>query len=292
MKLDKKIYLFIGCCVLLFISAIFIKLLFPFLAIGLFITTISLFAYLKKTREQVAKLSLSLEFTEQRLDEERKLREEFFHKEFSESDFLITNFEENYYKLVVSMIYSREAQDYFAKGHSEKTAEYARKIAEELSLSKKEIALIEKCALLHDVGRIGVPEALFNKPDVLNDEEFEIIKSHAVRSEYIASPISSIYNGLSYIRNHHERFNGTGYPDRLKGDEIPLGARIIAVADAYSAMTARRPYRKSLKPEIALEELRRNAGKQHDPKIIQALLNIVARESPELDEELMMFEIE
>ncbi|MEW6483014.1 MAG: HD-GYP domain-containing protein [bacterium] len=236
---------------------------------------------IKEGKREESKLSERLFFVEERLKEERNLREEFFHREFKESDFLTINLEENYYKILLAMIFSKEASDFFTKGHSEKVSEYARKIAIELSLPRKEVSLIEKCALLHDVGRIGIPDFILNKPDSLNDEEFEIIKSHSIRSEYIASPISSIQNGLSYIRNHHERFNGTGYPDRIKQEEIPLGARIISVADAFSAMTAKRAYRKPLKPEVAIDELRKNAGKQHDPKIVQALLNVIAREKEE-----------
>ncbi len=239
-------------------------------------------------KKEISKLTETLFFIEERLKEERYLREEFFHKEFKESDFLSINLEENYYKILLSMILAKEAFDFFTKDHSEKVSEYATKIAIEMSLPKKEVLLIEKCALLHDIGRIGIPDFILNKPDSLNDEEFEIIKSHCIRSEYIASPISSIQNGLSYIRNHHERFNGTGYPDRIKGEEIPLGARIIAVADAFMAMTAKRAYRKPLKKETALDELRKNAGKQHDPKIIQALLNVIAGEKEELAYEEMM----
>jgi len=256
--------------------------------VGLIVLLVFSKKRVKMKEKEISKLSERLFFIEERLKEERNLREKFFHKEFKESDFLPLNLEENYYKIVLSMILSKEASDFFTKGHSEKVSEYATKIALELSLPRKEVSLIEKCALLHDVGRIGIPDFILNKPDSLNDEEFEIIKSHCIRSEYIASPISSIQNGLSYIRNHHERFNGTGYPDRIKGEEIPLGARIIAVADAFSAMTAKRPYRKPLKKEIAIEELRKNAGKQHDPRIVQALLNVVAREKEESAYEEMM----
>lgn len=242
-------------------------------------------------KKEVDRLSDIVFFTEERLKEERDLRTEFFHKEFKESDFLPINLEENYYKIVLSMILSKEAADLFLKGHTERVAEYARKIAIELSLPKKEVILIEKCAFLHDVGRIGIPDFILNKPDSLNDDEFEIIKSHCIRSEYIASCIASLQNGLPYIRNHHERFNGTGYPDRLKGEEISLGARIIAVSDAFSAMIARRAYRKPLKPDVAVEELRKYAGKQHDPKIVQCLVNIIAREHEELAyEERMILE--
>lgn len=239
-------------------------------------------------KKDIDMFSERLFFTEERLKEERHLREVFFNKEFKESDFLPINLEENYYKIILSMILSKEASCLFTKGHTENVAEYARKIAIELLLPKKEVLLIEKCAFLHDVGRLGIPDFILNKPDSLNDEEFEIIKSHCIRSEYIASCLLSIQNGLSYIRNHHERFNGTGYPDRLKGEEISLGARIIAVADAFSAMIAKRAYRDPLKPEAAVEELRKNAGKQHDPKIVQALLNVIAREKEEIAYEEIM----
>lgn len=220
-------------------------------------------------------------FAARRLKDELKLKEDFFHKEFKESDFLIQNLEENYYRMLIALVKVRESQDPYVRGHSERVAELSAKVAGEFGLLEKEAELIERSALIYDVGRVGIPESMFNKPDVLNDEEFELIKSHAIRSEYIASPVSFLSNGLSYIRNHHERFNGTGYPDKLKGDEIPLGARIIAACDAFCAMTSERPYRRKISAEVALDELRKNAGKQHDPKVIQALTVIVARKAHE-----------
>jgi hypothetical protein len=255
--------------------------LFFLRAFGICFVTGLLISAIREKESQYEKADRRLKSVERRFREEMKMREEFFHKEFKESDFILHNLEENYHRMVRALVQAREAQDPFTKGHSERVAEYSAKIAEEMNLSQKERDLIENTARIHDVGRAGIPEAMFNKPDVLNDEEFELIKSHAVRSEHIASPISSLYNGLPYIRNHHERFNGTGYPDRLKGEEIPLGARIIAVADAFCAMTARRAYRRRMSTEVALEELRKNAGKQHDPKVVQALVNIVAREKEE-----------
>ncbi|MDI6752269.1 MAG: HD domain-containing phosphohydrolase [bacterium] len=220
-------------------------------------------------------------FAIRRLRDELKLKEDFFHREFKESDFLIQNLEDNYYRMLIAMVKVRESQDPYIRGHSEKVAELSAKVAGEFGLFEKEIELIERCALIYDVGRVGIPESMFNKPDVLNDEEFELIKSHTIRSEYIASPITLLSNGLSYIRNHHERFNGTGYPDKLKGDEIPLGARIIAACDAFCAMTSERPYRRKISAAVALDELRKNAGKQHDPKVIHVLTIIVARKAHE-----------
>jgi len=224
-------------------------------------------------------------FAIRRLRDELKLKEDFFHREFKESDFLIQNLEENYYRMLIAMVKVRESQDPYIRGHSERVAELSAKVAGEFGLLEKEAEIIEKAALIYDVGRVGIPESMFNKPDILNDEEFELIKSHAIRSEYITSPVSFLSNGLSYIRNHHERFNGTGYPDKLKGNEIPLGARIIAACDAFCAMTSERPYRRKITPEVALDELRKNAGKQHDPKVIQALTVIVARKAAEASEE-------
>jgi HD-GYP domain-containing protein (c-di-GMP phosphodiesterase class II) len=225
-------------------------------------------------------------FAIRRLQDELKLKENFFHKEFKESDFLIQNLEENYYRMLTAMVKVRESQDPYVRGHSEKVAELSAKVAGEFGLLEKEVGLIERCALIYDVGRVGIPESMFNKPDVLNDEEFELIKSHAIRSEYIASPVTFLSNGLSYIRNHHERFNGTGYPDKLKGDEIPFGARIIAACDAFCAMTSERAYRRKISAEVALDELKKNGGKQHDPKVIHALTIIVARKAHEEAEEL------
>jgi HD-GYP domain-containing protein (c-di-GMP phosphodiesterase class II) len=130
--------------------------------------------------------------------------------------------------------------------------------------------------LLHDVGKIGVPDSILNKPSKLTDEEFEVIKQHPTLGKNILEHMSSIKDVLEYVEYHQERFDGKGYPEGLKGEEIPLGARIVSVADAFHAMTSSRPYRKTpLTLEQAIVELRENSGTQFDPIIVDVFVSMV-----------------
>ncbi len=160
----------------------------------------------------------------------------------------------------------------YTKGHSERVAELSAKIAEAMDLPSEEIKKVYWAGILHDVGKIFVLQEIINKPGKLTDEEFEIIKQHPVKSYELVREIKGMEEIAKIVRHHHERWDGKGYPDGLKGEEIPLEARIIAVADAYDAMTSERPYRSALTPPEALEEIMKESGTQFDPQVVNAFV--------------------
>lgn len=165
-----------------------------------------------------------------------------------------------------------ESRDPYTKRHSEHVAKYAVEIAKELGLSTEEIEIIEQTALLHDIGKIAIKDSILHKPDKLNSEEWEAVKKHPLIGEELIQPFKLSHIEQTIIRHHHERFDGTGYPDRLKGEEIPIYARIIAVADSFEATVFNRPYRSKLSLQEAKKELERCKGTQFDPKVVEAFL--------------------
>ncbi len=170
-----------------------------------------------------------------------------------------------------------DAKDHYTFGHSEEVTKYAVAIAEEMGFSKKEIRKIEIGARLHDIGKIGIPEDILNKPGKLTKEERKIINTHPKIAIEILKSATSLSDYTPLILFHHERYDGKGYPSGMVGKAIPIGARIIAVADAWNAMCSKRPYRNALHIEIAIEELKKNAGTQFDPEIVEALIRILER---------------
>lgn len=181
----------------------------------------------------------------------------------------------SYLNTVKSLVAALEAKDEYTKGHSERVADHARAIAAQMKLSESECQLLYEVSLLHDVGKIGVSEQILNKKSKLSQSELEHIQSHAVTGEKILSTIETLRGGLSTVRHHHERLNGDGYPDGLSEINIPLTARILAVADAYDAMTTMRPYRAAMTYLEAIDELKSNAGKQFDPRVVRALISVI-----------------
>ena len=168
-----------------------------------------------------------------------------------------------------------DAKDEYTHGHSERVAEYSEMLAFESGKNPVECKEIYFIALLHDVGKIGVPGSIINKTSRLSDEEYEIIKSHTVRGYQILSQITqqpSLSIGAHY---HHERYDGKGYPEGLKGEDIPEIARIIAVADAYDAMTSKRSYRDALPQETVRSEIEKGLGTQFDPVFGKIMLNLI-----------------
>ncbi len=169
-----------------------------------------------------------------------------------------------------TLILTIEARDRYTKNHSERVTAVALEIAKELGCSEQERDAIRFGGYLHDIGKIGVRDTVLLKPGKLTKEEFEEIKQHPVIGDNIIQPLGSFPLERLLIRHHHERFDGTGYPDGLKGEEIPLIARILAVADTYDSMTSTRPYRKGLSHEIAIDEIKRCSGTQFDPEVAKA----------------------
>jgi putative two-component system response regulator len=168
-----------------------------------------------------------------------------------------------------------EAKDPYTKFHSENVAKYARKIAKAMGYSPDEVELIQVAGILHDFGKIGVKEGVLNKVGHLTDKEFDAVKRHPVIAATILEPIEELNSIIADIRHHHEYYNGHGYPSGLRAEEIPLGARILQVADAFDAMTSQRSYHDPMNKEEALRELKRCSGSQFDPRIVEVFVRIL-----------------
>jgi len=175
----------------------------------------------------------------------------------------------NLHDALRALVKALEAKDYYTKEHSERVTNYALLIAKEMGLSMEKLETLRFAGHLHDVGKVGIPDSILLKPGRLTREEYEIIKRHPVIGAEIVGHIGLLQEEAEIIRYHHERFDGKGYPEGLKGEEIPLLARILAVADTYDAMTTRRPYRPSFSAETAYKEIIRCSGTQFDPEIVE-----------------------
>lgn len=167
-----------------------------------------------------------------------------------------------------------DAKDSYTQGHSQRVAEYSSALAKHIGMSKEEVDLVYTTGTLHDVGKIGVPDAILRKPSRLDDDERAVMETHPALGEVIVRKIPQLVQTLPGVRHHHERWDGKGYPDRLSGEEIPRLARLLALADTYDAMTSDRPYRKGLPIETALAEITRGAGTQFDPALAPAFVEV------------------
>ena len=195
-------------------------------------------------------------------------------------DFSYKELGEVYQGLIVSFVNALDAKSPWTKGHSVRVTQYAVATAKELGLKESVIEPLNTAALLHDIGKIGTYDTVLDKPGKLTDEEFSLVKMHPGKGADILSSVRQFKPILPIIRHHHERLDGRGYPDGLKGDEIPLLARIIHVADSFDAMTADRPYRKAPGREFAISELKKYSGLQFDPDAAEAFIRYLDR-SPE-----------
>ena len=169
-----------------------------------------------------------------------------------------------------ALVTAVDNKDRYTSRHSEDVMEYGLLIARELGIEEEAQSTVAVAALLHDVGKIGVPDAILRKPASLTDEEFTAVKQHPQMGAVMVASVPGLENTLDAVRYHHERWDGGGYPAGLRGEETPLIARIMAVADAYSAMTTDRPYRQGMSRERALTILTEGSGAQWDPKCVQA----------------------
>jgi putative nucleotidyltransferase with HDIG domain len=167
-----------------------------------------------------------------------------------------------------------ELKDEYTGGHTRRVTNYSLLLAERLNLPADDVDLIRTGTPLHDIGKIGIDDAILRKPDKLTPEEFDIMKTHTVKGAEIIETVPDLRPVLSIVRNHHERWDGNGYPDRLAGEAIPHLARVVALADAFDAMTSDRPYRKGLPVEVAFGEIEKGLGRQFDPNFASAFLAI------------------
>lgn len=185
----------------------------------------------------------------------------------------------SFFNAIRALVNALEARDEYTSGHSQRVTDLAAAITRKMRLSPEATDTIILAGLVHDIGKIGISESILSKPDRLTEEEYRQIRKHPEIGERILAPVASDEEILRLVRSHHEHYDGSGYPDGLRDKQIPLGARILAVADAFEAMTSERPYRKALSPAAAYAEIERGKGTQFDPEVADILLkgNVAAQ---------------
>jgi putative nucleotidyltransferase with HDIG domain len=231
-----------------------------------------------KIRSNIFGILVSLK----RYKERRFTEKDLYYLNFltEKASFLIENLAlyENIYENVFSTLYAFvetiEARDPYTRQHSTRVTDYAISIAKSLGCSQEEIEILNVSGNLHDIGKIGIPDSILLKPDRLTESEYEVIKRHPVIGSTIIGHFDMWEKERQIIRHHHERWDGNGYPDGLRGEEIPFLARILAVADVYDALTSDRSYRKRLDDEIAITIIKENSGTQFDEKIVEIFLRL------------------
>lgn len=194
-------------------------------------------------------------------------------------------------KAIQSLITALEAKDSYTSGHSVRVAQYARLVGEALNLNDNDLFTLELAAILHDIGKIGMPDNILKKSSSLLDMEYTMAKEHPIIGSRIVGKIDELKEVAAIIRHHHERFDGSGYPDGLRGDVIPYFSRILALVDAFESIISDRVYSKSQSTEIALSEINKYAGSQFDPDLITVFLEVVRR-NPDPEERMLHIEQE
>jgi len=180
--------------------------------------------------------------------------------------------------VIASLANAIEAKDKYTEGHNERVSRYAVALSRAAGLSERDQEIVRMAGILHDIGKIGVPDTVLNKNGPLDDQEFSRILAHPEKGEKILEPLRSLGGVRDVVLYHHERYDGRGYPLGLKGYQIPLCARIVAIADSYDAMTTTRPYRKGLSREIAIRELQDKAGLMWDPDLVETFVELLQNE--------------
>lgn len=190
-----------------------------------------------------------------------------------------TKLQRYYLETIKALATALETKDPYTRGHAERVKKYAVDIARRLGFPEDNIELLEDICILHDIGKIGIPERILTKPSALNPEEWEIVKRHPAIGEEILKPIEFLRPVLFVVSNHHERPDGKGYPRGLTADEIPLLAAIVSVADAFDAMTSDRPYRKAFTKEQAIDILKEHKGRQFNSEVVEVLVSLLKEQA-------------
>lgn len=185
------------------------------------------------------------------------------------------NVERTYMETILALALAVEAKDPYSAGHSKRVGFYAMQIGQVLGFDDEMLRTLSDAGVLHDIGKIGIKDEILMKPSSLTPDEWKIMQQHPLIGEAIVKPVRSLGKVVALVRHHHERYDGKGYPEGLKGEDIPLGARILAVADGYDSMITDRPYRKRFSLEETKAELQRNAGTQYDPAIVDAFFKVL-----------------
>lgn len=192
--------------------------------------------------------------------------------------------EKAYMESIETLRYTVEAKDPYTKGHSDRVAQYSVLIGKKMGLSEEEQNKLLIGGLFHDIGKIGVPDTILRKTERLTDEEYSEIKNHPSIGAHILAPATIFQEIIPIVKHHHEKYDGRGYPSQLKGEDIPMYARIAAVADTFDAMTSKRPYRDALPVETVIEEFERCKGNQFDPQVADIFLDILKNNYNEIEE--------
>jgi len=179
-----------------------------------------------------------------------------------------------------------DAKDPYTRGHSERVARYSIAIGKNLSLPEKDMRNLRISALLHDVGKIGIDDRILRKPGALSEDEFEVMKGHPAKGAAIMSGVAQLIDIIPGMKYHHEKWAGGGYPDNLEGDQIPMQARIVAIADTFDAMTTNRPYQKAMELGYVVDKIKSFAGTRFDPRVVDAFVNAVKRGDITIEEQV------
>lgn len=192
--------------------------------------------------------------------------------------YLYKNLKDSYLSTINSLVLIMESRDPYMRGHSERVTDIAVDIARHMKLPESDLHILRTAGKLHDIGKITISDSILTKTERLTPSDWAEIHLHTIRGVEIIMPLKFLGPGISLIRNHHEKYDGNGYPDGLSGDSIPLLARVVTVADAFDAMTSKRPYRKPLSCKGAVGELRANSGTQFDPEIVEVFTDLMNKE--------------
>ncbi|MBI3379003.1 MAG: HD domain-containing protein [Nitrospirae bacterium] len=230
----------------------------------------------RSCRELKKALDISLNEAKDKEQSLQKSRDAFLNmlEDINES---YKDLEDLFMKFIRAMVSALDAKSPWTKGHSERVASYAEQIAKEMGIEEDEIKDIRLSGLLHDIGKIGTYDYLLDKPSKLTEEEFDIVKKHPAQGAAILKEIKQLKNIIPLIMYHHERVDGKGYPEGIKGGKIPLCARILHAADSFDSMTADRPYRPSPGREYAISELKGCSSTRFDPRVVEAFLRVLSR---------------
>lgn len=201
----------------------------------------------------------------------------------SELERVLESLQGTYIATMKSLAQVIEAKDLTTRGHLDRTQTYGLALARRIDPELAEAPVLGYGFFLHDIGKVGIPEQILCKEGPLSVDEWTVMRNHPIIGAQIVAPIAFLADAVEIIRHHHERFDGDGYPDGLRGEQISLAARIFSVADSFDAMTSTRPYRSPLTVERALGEIRGGAGTQFDPEIVQVFVQMIERDPPEDD---------
>jgi putative nucleotidyltransferase with HDIG domain len=190
-----------------------------------------------------------------------------------ENSTLYEELKESYLQTLTALANAVEARDIYTRGHTERVCFMAQALCQEMGWNQEKLWEVKMGGILHDIGKIGVPDAILNKAEALTGEEFEIMKQHPIVGAKILEDISFLTPAIPFVLYHHERFDGKGYPYGLRKDQIPIQGRLMAVVDTFDAMTSDRPYRKAKSLDMALREIKKCAGTQFDPHIAELFLD-------------------